>query len=30
MRNNLKIWVNYEKKWTFMSENELKKGTLET
>ena len=22
--------VNYEKKWTFISENEQKKGTLET
>ena len=26
MRKNLQIWVNYEKKWTFISENELKKG----
>ena len=30
MRKNLKIWDNYEKKWAFISENELKKGTLET
>ena len=30
MRKILSIWVNYEKKWTFISDNELKKGTLET
>ena len=30
MRKNPEIWVNYEKKWTFIGKNELKKWTFET